>query len=441
MAHQNFLQAGFALRDITPPPGTMMGGFGDRTDPAAGVHDPLLCQVMVLNDGVNSLCLVVLDLLTVDQQFTAKIRADVERQTGIPAENIQLVCTHTHGAPMGFRPLAPDSDRSVNQEQIDQLRDQVHQIILDGVLTAHKNKRGVICEAGSKQAPGIATNRLDPEGPMDNTVSTITFRMVEEPRSPLAVLVNFTCHPTVLNYQNLLFTADFPHYVRAYLQEQLPACPQVFFTNGACGDVSTRFTRRGADFKEAQRIGTLVGEAALEGIHSGLPLGKCSINLQQFVIEMPVKELPSLDEARKEYDRTYHAVQSLDRETAGEAQIRLVETEFHGARANLKLVQYGILQNSRAEVNLLSLGDELVMAAIPGEMFVSLGLAVKDASPYPRTIILGYANDAIGYIPSGDAYRGTGYEARRTLFAPGAGEYLVDQVARHLKQLQQGRNV
>jgi hypothetical protein len=231
-----------------------------------------------------------------------------------------------------------------------------------------------------------------------------------------------------------MYSSDYPHYLRDYLKSKLSTSVPVLFTNGACGDVSTRFTRQGADFEEAKRIGFLVGEGAFQAAQNKPKHLPASLKIEQFKVEMPVKQLPDLKEAKEEYRRTLRAVEALDREMAAEGEIRLVETEFHGARANLKLVENGYIQNTYAEINLISFG-EVVFVTVPGELFVSLGLKIKHQSPFENTIIVGYANDAIGYIPSGEAYHGTGYEARRTQFAEGAGEYLVNQILYHLKKI------
>jgi hypothetical protein len=414
----------------------MMGGYGDRKEPSAGIHDPLYGQVLVFSNGSERICFIVLDLLTVDSDFSAELRSEIQSAIHVPANNVQIVCTHTHGGPMGFRPLHSDAISDEVRRQIDFLREKVQNQLIEAAKQADQNQKEVYIEFGHTQVSGIATNRLDPNGPMDDTISTLVVRQVNQPEIPLAIVVNFTCHPTVLNYKNLLFSSDYPHYVRACLRKKLNASVPVLFTNGACGDVSTRFTRQGADFDEAKRIGYLVGEGAYEAITNKPNQLKSHLMVKKFKIDMPVKQLPSLKEAQDEYQRTLKAVENLDRKTAGEGEIRLVETEFHGARANLKLVEYGYLQNTEAEVNIISF-DEIAFVTIPGELFVALGLEIKQKSPFQKTIILGYANDALGYIPSKEAYQGTGYEARRTQFAEGAGEFLVDQIVKQLDTLKE----
>ena len=77
-----------------------------------------------------------------------------------------------------------------------------------------------------------------------------------------------------------------------------------------------------------------------------------------------------------------------------------------------------------------SLGAEI------GERHLAeLGLAIKQDSPFPRTIIAELANGAIGYIPSRRAYAQGNYEVISARCAEGSGERLVDAAVRLLKEL------
>jgi len=67
------------------------------------------------------------------------------------------------------------------------------------------------------------------------------------------------------------------------------------------------------------------------------------------------------------------------------------------------------------EVQVIALGNEIAWVSLPGEIFVELGLAIKQDSPFPQTIIAELANGAIGYIPSRRAYSQGNYEKERTI--------------------------
>jgi hypothetical protein len=73
--------------------------------------------------------------------------------------------------------------------------------------------------------------------------------------------------------------------------------------------------------------------------------------------------------------------------------------------------------------------------SLPGEIFVELGLAIKQDSPFPHTIIAELANGSIGYIPSRRAYAQGNYEVVSARCAEGSGERLVDAALRLLKGL------
>ena len=85
------------------------------------------------------------------------------------------------------------------------------------------------------------------------------------------------------------------------------------------------------------------------------------------------------------------------------------------------------------EVQVIALGDEVAWVSLPGEIFVELGLAIKQDSPFPHTVIAELANGSIGYIPSRRAYAQGNYEVVSARCAAGSGEKLVDAVLRLLR--------
>jgi hypothetical protein len=84
-----------------------------------------------------------------------------------------------------------------------------------------------------------------------------------------------------------------------------------------------------------------------------------------------------------------------------------------------------------AEVQVITLGDQIAWVALPGEVFVELGLALKTASPFPQTIVAELAHDMIDYIPDRKAYAEGAYEVVNSRCKPGSGEMLVE-AATHL---------
>jgi hypothetical protein len=90
-----------------------------------------------------------------------------------------------------------------------------------------------------------------------------------------------------------------------------------------------------------------------------------------------------------------------------------------------------------AEVQVIALGDDLAFVALPGEVFVELGLAVKKESPFRHTAIAELANGSIGYVPTRKAYDEGNYEPVSARCAAGSGEKLVDTAVKLLKELKE----
>jgi hypothetical protein len=91
------------------------------------------------------------------------------------------------------------------------------------------------------------------------------------------------------------------------------------------------------------------------------------------------------------------------------------------------------------EVQVIALGRDLARASLPGEIFVELGLAIKQDSPFTHTIIAELANGSIGYIPTRRAYTQGNYEVICARCATGFGELLADAVITLLKELYPGK--
>jgi hypothetical protein len=89
----------------------------------------------------------------------------------------------------------------------------------------------------------------------------------------------------------------------------------------------------------------------------------------------------------------------------------------------------------KVEVQAIALSDDLAIVALPGEIFVELGLAIKAASPFKHTFIAELANGSMGYVPNREAYPQGNYEVVSARGAEGSGERLVEEALKLLKEL------
>ena len=76
----------------------------------------------------------------------------------------------------------------------------------------------------------------------------------------------------------------------------------------------------------------------------------------------------------------------------------------------------------------LTLGDDLAIAAVPGEFFVELGLDLKRRSAVPNTFLFGYLNRGFAYFPTINAAWQGGYGGKEATFVEvGAGEKFINR--------------
>ena len=427
------LRASMARTEITPSEGLPMGGYGDRKETARGMHDPLWGQVLLLDDGVTQVGLIVLDLIAVDATFVDDVRNEIENKIGLPGAHFMVAATHTHSGPSGTR---LDVLRQDLLPEAKALRCDIRDRLVDMVAGAKSDLQPVELSTGVVSAPPVMKNRLDPDGPVDGSLSII--KVCSLGGDLLGVLVNYTGHPTILNAENLLYSSDYPHYLRQEIQAGLGEFVPVIFTNGAAGDVSARFTRRASTFDEAQSIGAALGLAALEAIKQAQPILIEPLRIAAHQVPMAMRLLPSLENARLMERRAAEKLERYQAQGLEGPELRLAMTEYHGSRAALKLVEQGPHAPIQARLQAITLG-KVAFISVPGELFVALGKRIKFESVFTFTLIVGYANDYIGYIASKQAYQAQGYEVRKTILAPGAGEFLAEAAIQLLKEMK-GRN-
>jgi hypothetical protein len=87
------------------------------------------------------------------------------------------------------------------------------------------------------------------------------------------------------------------------------------------------------------------------------------------------------------------------------------------------------------DVQAFRLSDSTALVTLPGELFVELGLSIKQNSPFETTFVVELANDFPGYIPTKQAFAEGSYEPTNSKVMPGGGEMLRDAAIELLKKL------
>ena len=245
----NTLRAGAATADITPSVAVLMDGYGARREPSRGVHDPLFARALVLEHGGQRCAIVSCDLLGMHASITAEVRHLASKRAGIAPEGLLLCATHNHAGPAGLR--------GGMFSQLDEaLAGTLAQRVCAAIEEAAGSLQPATLKLGSASVDTISMNRRHPDGPTDPLLRVL---LVDGEAGPIATVLNFACHATVLSGENLMLSAEFPGVACRLLQQQTGA--PALYLQGACGNINPVWINQ--DFASVQRAGQIVGAAAL----------------------------------------------------------------------------------------------------------------------------------------------------------------------------------
>src|SRR6185295_17001882 len=90
------------------------------------------------------------------------------------------------------------------------------------------------------------------------------------------------------------------------------------------------------------------------------------------------------------------------------------------------------------EVVAIRLSPDAAIVTLPGEVFVELGLAIKQASPFKTTLVVELANDCPAYVPTKKAFAEGSYEIVNSRIQSGGGEKMVEMAEKLLRELAPG---
>ncbi|MBN1265179.1 MAG: neutral/alkaline non-lysosomal ceramidase N-terminal domain-containing protein [Anaerolineales bacterium] len=411
--------------DLTPPAGCEMDGYSDRKSPSEGIHDPITGQLLLLEEGDKRIALITMDLIGVELAYSRRVREEVAGVLDTTPEFVLLTCSHTHSGPAGFM-----SKMLILQREADEgLQEIVCRKLVGAAMEAARNLQPVTLSIGNGTVYGIGTNRNDPKnGPFDPEL--IVLRMDEKHGEPLAVWMNYGCHPTVLGASNLQISADYPGAARDALRQIYPQT--VFmFSNGASGDISTRFNRREQTFREVTRMGRILAGETLKAMQIAVPLSGSGLGGAAEEINLPYKSFPTRTEAEALLAQCEMELESLHKQKAPENELRRLFTTTQGARFQLELLgEFEGKSGQSSLIQALYIGD-LGLVGLPGEPFTQIVLDLKGRSEFAWTAVLSYANDEAGYFPDRETYEAGTYESFISPFCDNIAE-IVTKRAIHL---------
>jgi len=414
------LKAGAAVVEITPPLGVGMYGFANRMEGATGVRDPLTARCLVLEAGEKRLAVVVLDLgKPPAQEWILALRREAARTSGI--SYVLVAATHTHSGPRmrdEYPPVQdPDWETPLLEKVARTLAEAQRRSVearlgvgYGSVLIGHNRLR---LEPDGTISWFERNNTMVPTSPVDPTVTVL--RVDDTQGRPIAVLLNYACHPVVFGSDNLQYSADYPGVMARAVERELGGQPLVMFLQGGDGDINPFYAVHPLD-QDAVKMREWTGER----------LGSEAARVAKAVrtVAEPVASLDFVEDTlaldwRWNADKFREAArQSWGPATAAGMEKRLAE-------------------GLRAPVATVLINRRIALMTVPGEPFVEHQIDWRNRCPVKDALFLGYANGGLGYFPTLRAAALGGYGAANsaTYVQPDAGARLVDHALVRVYQM------
>jgi hypothetical protein len=333
---------------------------------------------------------------------------------------------------------------------------------VDAIVQAQAACAPVALEIGSAvQEPPVSFNRrfvmrdgsvrtwmtldhpdvIRPAGPIDPEIGLLAIRSPNgEPRG---ILSNFALHLDTVSGSK--WSADYPAFIAQSLRKSLGSDVISVFGTGCCGDIN-HVNPRQRERNKADVIGNSLADSIQRQLGSLQSLHRADLVVTSRTVELPLQDATKEEverstqilvaAARKEKVDFYEQVLAykkvmLDQMRHREPHANAPEFIAWGLSRSLK----GIGDKLPAEVTVMTIGEDFAVVCLPGEVFVELGMAIKQGSPFRTTLVIELSNCVeTMYVPTRAAHAGGSYEVTNSALQPGSGELLVETALSLLKE-------
>lgn len=402
---------------------------------ARGHEGEFRASALVLDAGPR-VAFVTCDALVIPTPTIQAAAARIAADTPIP-EDRQLICaTHTHTGPsvLDFFGGTPNAEYLRRMEEgmvaavtqasaaLDEPAGDTGMELLLGLsqeATIGRNSR-LLLKGGEVGWYGYEEQDVvRPTGPYDPDVPVLAFK---RPDGSLAgIIFNHTVH-NIGALQRNIFSPAFSGLARQELEQRHGAV--TLYLPGAFGSTHN-ITYKGSGVPSPELVHRLAA-AVEEGLQSARPSPPAPVQVLRKPFTYRLREFHEATAA--EDVRRYSDRYLTDHSESNQRMFAQMREQMAGVQG----------ENRVTTLTAMRLG-EVAIVGIPGEMYARLGLDLRRRSPFRHTIVVGLANEEIGYIPDLKAYDDGGYQTWvgwHCRVAPGTGEAMVEQALGMLEELQ-----
>jgi hypothetical protein len=408
---------GFGKVEITPRVGVELCGFGPfLLRRSIAVRDPLWARAMAVEEGGIRFVLVSCDLIGVTSQITSEVRRRLNDAKGLPPEALMVHCTHTHSGPgLGIYSGWGEADLP----WVETLAGKIVQACLAAIDNQHEatlSHAEVPCEGiglnreYDKDAPPLADVLRDDWRPAKPELTDRTCHVfkAESAGRCIGFLSYFGCHPVVCCQETRYIHGDFVGVATNLLEQETGGIG--LFLQGAQGDVNSCVVHKpeAESLKALDIIAERYARAVRAGLKAVKPLRVESIACVSQTVTFHRKQWgrEKLAELLAEHEATVHAPRAVETDS----KVRMAMVYVAALRKLLAALDAGKSLEPPTEIQGLRIGPVALLGS-PFEIFQAIKNDVVRQAAAPLPLVLGLANDSLGYAVDETAAARGGYAA------------------------------
>ena len=454
------LKIGTSRVDITPPIGISHANWGSSTHQVAeGIDMPMYCYVMYLESesSKNKVVILDFDLCIIDDDIDSMIRDAVISSLDIPKENIRISVSHTHAGPPygrddssgggwiteGVELINPYYDSF--PEKISKAIDEAVSTVADCNVSYGNGRSDININRRPADKSGSLFTGRNWDGVVNHSVDVIGFDAADG--TPVATIVGYACHPTILGPENRLLSPDYPGHMRKTVEEIIGG--RCIFLQGAAGNqgpihgfvgevevarkagkilgLEASKVRMSMDpFEREEKLVEIIPAGADLGMYEDVPTSKPNDDLEiiNTYVDLPALDFPSYEEASEAYELALEELKKA-RESGNQEEIKKIVSKVKRTNFTRKLTQISEGGKVNIWIQTIKIGD-IIFQGLPLEPFMEFSNKIKSLNPDKKIFWSGYTNGWLGYLPTANAYEEGGYETRTTPLSPESEELILD---------------
>ena len=334
-----------------------------------------------------------IDTLAVDFSITNKVKEEFKNDIVI------IYATHTHSSFAGLWKIdgVLKSCESFLGKENQASRNTLLESIVSSIQKSKEKISNFKVLYSKVFIENVCTNRNNPKLQGDNEAIVIEFVTEDNEK---VLLVNFACHPTVLDGSFNDLSGDIIEYFMKNGEEY----ELISFMNGSAGDISTRNTKKESSHEEAKRLGDLLWDSIQTSnkIETKIPFIEC----EQNYINLKLKKPKSKDE-----------IEVLKEKAQTKPELDALNAEIEYAKNYLNQ------ESVKVPYQIVNLGFHRFI-------FLPLEITSELTNIYKKTIkktsFVSYTNGYMMYLAEKNSYENYYYESSNSSFLKGEGEYLIE---------------